>query len=146
MDTSISEIKQGAATSADLLQQKSHVEVIEQKSSVASSDEERLAAGTSTIGLQAKRLSGAQQKRLTRERKMREGTWMEKKPPHKTPSPQDKGAVGSSGGVKRPHLDSSTPSLEKQQLKKTQEHSRADWVVQGSCNRYQDGDHSQMTS
>jgi hypothetical protein len=87
MDTSISEIKQGAATSADLLQQKPHVEVTEQKSSVASSDEERLAAGISTIGLQAKRLSEAQQKRLTRERKMREGTWTEKKPPRKTPSP-----------------------------------------------------------
>jgi hypothetical protein len=60
---------------------------------------------------------------------MREGTWMEKKPPRKTPSSQDKGAVGSSGGVKRPHSGSSTPSLEKQQQKKTQEHSSADWVV-----------------
>jgi len=43
---------------------------------------------------------------------------MGKKPPRKTPSSQDKGAVGSSGGVKRPHSDSSTPSLEKQQQKK----------------------------
>jgi hypothetical protein len=94
------------------------VEVIEQKSSVASSDEERLAAGISTIGLQAKRLYVGQRKRLTRERKMMEGTWTEKKPPRKTPSPQDKGAVGSSGGVKRPHSDSSTSSLEKQQPKK----------------------------
>jgi hypothetical protein len=49
------------------------------KSSVASSDEERLAAGISTIGLQTKRLSGAQRKRLIREREMREGTWTEKK-------------------------------------------------------------------
>jgi hypothetical protein len=50
---------------------------------------------------------------------MREGTWMEKKPPRKTPSSLDKGAVGSTGGVKRPHSDSRTPSLEKQQPKKT---------------------------
>ena len=94
------------------------MEVVDLKSSVASSDEERLAAGISTIGLQTKRLFGGQRKRLTRERKMREGTWMGKKPPRKTPSSQDKGAVGSSGGVKRPHSDSSTPSLEKQQQKK----------------------------
>jgi hypothetical protein len=77
-----------------------------------------LAAGISTIGLQNKRLSGAQRKRLIRQRKMREGTWMEKKPPRKTPSSQDKGTVGSSGGVKRPHSDSSTPSLEKTATKK----------------------------
>ena len=95
------------ADTADLSQQEPHVEV-------ASSLEERLAAGISTIGLQTKRLSGAQRERLTRERTMREGTWTEKKPPRKTPS-QDKGAVGNSGGVKRPHSDSSTPSLEKQQ-------------------------------
>ena len=81
--------------------------------SVASSDEERLAAGISTIGLQTKRLSGAQQKRLTRERKMKEGTWMEKKPPGKAPSTQSKDGAGCSGGVKRPHSDSSTPPLEK---------------------------------
>jgi hypothetical protein len=43
---------------------------------------------------------------------------LEKKPPRKTPLPQDKGTVGSSGGVKRPHSDSSTPFLEKQQPKK----------------------------
>ena len=70
------------------------MEVIDVKSSAVSSDEERLAAGISMIGLQAKRLSGAQQKRLTRERKMREGNWMEKKPPRKTPMSQEKGAVG----------------------------------------------------
>jgi hypothetical protein len=38
---------------------------VEQKPSAASSDEERLAAGISTIGLQTNRLSGAQWKRLT---------------------------------------------------------------------------------
>jgi hypothetical protein len=119
MDTSISKTKQGAANPADLLQQEPHVEVIKKKPSAVSADEERLAAGISTIGLEAKRLSGAQQKKLTREGKMREGTWTEKNPPRKTPSPQDKGAVGSSGGVKRPHSDSSTPSQEKQQPKKT---------------------------
>jgi hypothetical protein len=89
------------------------VEVVDLKSSVASSDEETLNAGISTIGLQTKRISGAQRKRLIREMEMREGTWTEKKPPRKTPSSQDKGAVGSSGGVKRPHSDSSTTSLEK---------------------------------
>jgi hypothetical protein len=36
----------------------------------------------------------------------------------KTPSSHDKGAVGSNGGLKSPHSDSSTPSLEKQQPKK----------------------------
>jgi hypothetical protein len=117
MYTNISEPKQGAADTADLLQQQPHVEVIDIKSSVASSDEERLAAGVSMIGLQTKRLSGAQQQRLTRERKM-EGTWTEKKPPRKTPLSQQKGARKSSGGVKRPHSDSSTPSSETQQPKK----------------------------
>jgi hypothetical protein len=117
MDTRNFETKQGAATTADLPQQKPHEGVADLKSSVASSDEERLAAGISTIRLQTKRLSGAQRKRLIRERKMRKGTWMEKKPPGKTPSFQDMCVEGSSGGVKRPHSDSSTPFLEKQQPK-----------------------------
>jgi hypothetical protein len=57
---------QGAATTADLLlQQQPEMKDVEQKPSAASSDEERLAAGISTIGLQTKRLSGAQRKRLT---------------------------------------------------------------------------------
>jgi hypothetical protein len=116
MDTNISEPEQEAAATADLLQQEPHVKVVDIKSSIASSDEERLAAGISTIGLQTKRLSGAQQKRFTRERKM-ERTWTEKKPPRKTPSSQEKGAVESSRGVKRPYSDSSTPSSETQQPK-----------------------------
>jgi hypothetical protein len=49
-----------------------------------------------------------------RERKMKEGTWTAEKPPS-----QAKGATGSSGGVKRPHSDSSTPSQEKQQPKRS---------------------------
>jgi hypothetical protein len=65
----------------------------------------------------ANRLSGAQRKKLVRERKM-EGTWMVEKKKRKTPPSQDKGTAGSSGGVKRPHSDSSTPFQEKQQLKK----------------------------
>jgi hypothetical protein len=83
MDRKFFEIepKQVATTSADLFQQEPHEEVTDLKSSVASSDEERLAAGISKIGLQTKRLFEAQWKRLTRERKMREGTWMGKKPP-----------------------------------------------------------------
>jgi hypothetical protein len=106
MDTIEKELKQGAT--ADLLLQKP----------AASSDEERLAAGISMIGLQTKRLSGAQQKKLIRERKIREGTWTDEKPPRKTPPSQVKGTAGSNGGVKRPHSDSSTPFLEKQQPKK----------------------------
>jgi hypothetical protein len=54
------ELKQGAA--ADLLQQGPHVEVADSGASAVSSDEERLAAGISTIGLQAKGPSGAQWK------------------------------------------------------------------------------------
>jgi len=82
------ETKQEAATTADLSQQEPHSKVADVMPSAASSDEETLAAGISTIGLQTKRLSGAQRKRLTRERKKREGTWTEKKPPGKTPSTQ----------------------------------------------------------
>jgi hypothetical protein len=52
MDTEEIELKQGAA--AELLQQKPHVEVADSKTSAVSSDEERLAAGISTIGLQTK--------------------------------------------------------------------------------------------
>jgi hypothetical protein len=63
MDTKILDTKQGAATIADLSQHKLQVEVADLKSSVASSDEERLAAGVSTIRLQTKRLSGEQRKR-----------------------------------------------------------------------------------
>jgi hypothetical protein len=46
-----------------LPQQEPHEGVADLKSSVASSDEKRLAAGISTIGLQTKRLSGAQRKK-----------------------------------------------------------------------------------
>jgi hypothetical protein len=59
--------------------------VIDPKPSAASSDEETLAAGISTIGLQTKRLSDAQWRKLTRARKMREGTWLEKKNPQEKP-------------------------------------------------------------
>jgi hypothetical protein len=48
---------------------------------------------------------------------MNEGTWMVEKPPRKTPS-QERGAAGSTGGVKRPHSDSSIPPSTKQQPKK----------------------------
>ena len=111
MDTKVMEPKQGADTTADLLpQQQPQMKDVEQKLPAAFSDEERLGAGISMIGLQTKRLSGAQRKRLIRERKMREGTWMVEKPSGKTPSSQAKGVVESSGVVKRPHSDSSTPS------------------------------------
>jgi hypothetical protein len=99
MNTSTSKTKQGAVNPANLLQQEPQAEVIEQKLSAVSSDKEKLAAGISTIGLQATRLSGAQRRKLMKEKKMREGTWREKGPPRKTSSPQDEGAEGSSGGV-----------------------------------------------
>ena len=73
MDMKVIEPTQAADT--DLLpQQQPQMKDAEQKLSAASSDEERLAAGISTIGLQTKRLSGVQQKRLITGRKMREGT------------------------------------------------------------------------
>jgi len=56
--------------------------------------------------------------RLTRERKMRKGTWTEKKPPGKASSTQSKDGAGCSGGVKRPHSDLSTPPLGKTANKK----------------------------
>ena len=93
--------KQEAATTADLSQQEPHMEIVNVMPSVASSYEERLGAGISMIGPQTKRLSGAQQKRLTQERKMREGTWMEKKPPGKAPSTQSKDGPGCSGGCEK---------------------------------------------
>jgi hypothetical protein len=106
MDTKEMEPTQGAT--ADLLQQKPHAEVADSKTSAVSSDEESLAAGISTNGLLTKRASGAQRRKLTRDRQM-EGTWTAEKPPGKTPSR----VKGTAGGVKRPHSDSSTPSLEK---------------------------------
>jgi hypothetical protein len=113
MDTREMELKQGAA--ADLLQQGPHVEVADSGASAVPSDEERLAAGISTIGLQAKGPSGAQRRRLTREGGMKEETWTAERPPGGGPSSRVKGTAGGGGGVKGPHSDSNTPSLEGQQ-------------------------------
>jgi hypothetical protein len=140
MDMNTFEPEQEEAAPADLLQQEPHVEVVDSKASIDLSDEGRLAAGVSMTRLQTKRLSGAQWKRLTRETKMKEGTWVDKKPSRKTPSSQEMGVVGSSRGVKGPHSDSSTPSSEKQQPNKPRS---ANWVVQGSCCWHQDGGYSQ---
>jgi hypothetical protein len=110
MDTNRNlETKEEAATTADLLQQESQQEVVNVLPPAACSDEEKLAAGISMIGLQTKGPSGVQRKRLTQERKMKEGTWTEKKPPRETTSTQCKDGAGSSGVAKRPHSDSSTP-------------------------------------
>jgi len=62
--------------------------------SVASSDEERLAASISTIGLQTKRLSEAQRKRAYFRKKV-EGEDLDKKPPRKIPSSQNKDVAGN---------------------------------------------------
>jgi hypothetical protein len=78
MDTRNFETKQGAATTADLPQQGPHEGVADLKSYVASSDEERLIAGISTIGLQTKRLSGAQRKKAY-QRKEDEGRDLDEK-------------------------------------------------------------------
>jgi hypothetical protein len=110
MDTREMELKQGAA--ADLLQQRPHIEVADSGTSAVSSDEERLAAGISTTGLQAKGPSGAQQRRLTREGGMKEGTWTAERPLGGAPSSRVKGTAGGGGGVKGPHSDLSTASLE----------------------------------
>jgi hypothetical protein len=114
MDTKEKKLRQGA--SANLSRQKPHREVVETKTSAAPSDEEKLAAGISTIRLQNKRISGAQRKNFIRERKM-EGTRTVETPPRKTPPSQVKGTEGSSVGVKGPHSDSSTPSQDKQPKK-----------------------------
>jgi hypothetical protein len=87
---------------------------VEPKLSTAS-DEQRLVAGTSMVDLQTRQLSGAQQKRLTQERKMREGTWTAEKPTGKSSSSQVKRMAKGSGNVRRPHSNSSTPSQDKQQ-------------------------------
>jgi hypothetical protein len=117
MDTIEIELKQGADTTADLTKQKPQEEVLKEKSSTVSSDEGKLVAGISTTGLRTKRISGAQRKKLVKERKMKEGTWIEK-PNRNTPPPQDRGTAGNSGGVKRPNSDSNTPPKGKQQPKR----------------------------
>jgi hypothetical protein len=106
MDTREMELKQGAA--ADLSQQGPHIEAADSGTSAVSSDE-RLAAGISVIGLQDKGPSGAQQRRLTREGGMKEGTWTAERPPAGAPSSQVKGMAWGGGGVKGRHSDSSTP-------------------------------------
>jgi hypothetical protein len=95
MDTREMELKKGAA--ADLLQQGPHVEVADSGTSAVSSDEERLAAGVSAIGLQAKGPSGAQRRRLTRGGGMKEGTWTAERPPGGAPSSRVKGTAGGGG-------------------------------------------------
>jgi hypothetical protein len=117
MDTIENQPKQGADTTADLTKKKPQEGVLKVKSSTVSSDEGKLAAGISTTGLRTKRNSGAQRKKLVKERKMKEGTWIEK-PNRNTPPSQDRGTDGNSGGVKRPHSDSNTPPKEKKQPKR----------------------------
>jgi hypothetical protein len=68
MDTNVNKARQGA--SADLSQQEPHTEVVE-KTSANFSEEERLAAGISTIGLQTKILWSTTEE--THERKKDEG-------------------------------------------------------------------------
>jgi hypothetical protein len=122
MDTREKELKQGAA--ADLLQQGPHIEVADSGTSAVSLDEERLAAGISTIGLQDKGPCGAQRRRLTREGGMKDGTWTAERPSGGAPSSRVKGTAGSGGGVKGPHSGSSTPPLEGQQNPPPQKKTR----------------------
>jgi hypothetical protein len=104
------ESSQGTVTSAYLSWQDPYEDSADPKPSVASLEEEKFVTGVSLIGLQTKRLSGAQQRKLNRQKK--EGTWMERKPPSKDPKSGDRSEAQSSGGVKRPHSDSSTPTME----------------------------------
>jgi hypothetical protein len=62
MNTIEKEPKQGADTTADLTKQKPQEEVLKLKSSTVSSDEGKLAAGSVTMGLRTKKISGAQRK------------------------------------------------------------------------------------
>ena len=119
MNTTELESKQEADSSADLpTQPQPQLKVVEPKPSAASTDEEKLVAGISMIGLQTKRLSGAQWRKLIRERKMKEGTWKDEKLPGKTPSSRAKGVAEGSEGVQRPYSDSSTPSRDTLKTKK----------------------------
>jgi hypothetical protein len=115
MDMREMELKQGAA--ADLLQQGPHVEVADTGTSAVSSDEERLAADISTIGMQAKGPSRAQRRRLTREGEMKGGPGRQRDFRESLLHPELRVRLGTGGGgcVKGPHSDSSTPSLEGQQ-------------------------------
>jgi hypothetical protein len=112
------ESSHGTVTSVDLLRQDPTEESAEPKPSVASPEEEKLATGVSAIGLKIKRLSGAQRRKLNREKKKKEGTWMERKPPSKYPKSGARSDAGSIGSVKRPHSDSSKPTMKRQHSKK----------------------------
>jgi hypothetical protein len=89
------------------------VGVKEKTSTAVSADEEKLAAGQKNLWNTAEKLMKA--------RKMREGTWMERKPPWKTPSPHDKGAEGSSAEGKKTSLRLQHTVLRQTATKKTQE-------------------------
>jgi hypothetical protein len=112
------ESSQGTVTSVDLLQQDPTEESADPKPSVVSSEEEKLATGVSAIGLKTKRLSGAQRRKLNKEKKIQEGTWMERIPPSKDPKSGERSEAGGSGGVKRMHSDLSTPATERRHSKK----------------------------
>jgi hypothetical protein len=112
------ESSQGTVTSVDLLRQDPIEESADPKPTVASSEEEKLATGVSAIGMKTKRLTGAQRRKLNKEKKIKEGTWMKTIPPSKDHKSGERSEAGSSGGVERPHCDSSTPTAERQHLKK----------------------------
>jgi hypothetical protein len=100
----INKTKQGADFSTDLPKQPQHqLDVEEHKSSAASPAEESLGAAVPMTGLQTKLIPGAQRKRLTHERKMKEVTWKDKRLPGKTYSSQIKDMAKGSGEMRRPH-------------------------------------------
>jgi hypothetical protein len=115
MDTVIDEREKAAAVAADLLQQDFYAEAVDSKNSVLSRDEEILAA---SLRLDCKPRESREHngKMLLKQEKSKEGTRTVENPPRKTRS-QEKGAAGSSGSVNRPHSDSSTTPLTKQQPK-----------------------------
>jgi hypothetical protein len=95
------ETKQGAT--ADLLQQKPHVEVADSKASAVSSDERDWLKASQRLDCKPKEpLEHSGERSLGKERWSR-GPGRQR-PPGKTPS-RVKGTAGGSGSVKRPHKD-----------------------------------------
>ncbi len=118
-------MQQGAATAADLLQDRPNQGAVETTDlnpsmqqrvatatdltqvnpSAETSEEDKLAGSVDKMGLTTKRLSGAQRRKLNRAKKIAEGTWKAQKPRQ---APQSK-AKSELVGAKRPRSESTTP-------------------------------------
>lgn len=67
-----------------------------------------ISAGVTQLGLQRTKLSGAQRRRLRKEKKIAEGTWLEKKP-QKVDHSKREGGAKKIAGPKRPRDESKSP-------------------------------------